>query len=975
MKVNDIIHGFKLISEEEIAEISSTGFEFIHEKSGAKLFYLQNKDDNKVFAISFRTPPADDTGVAHIVEHSVLCGSRKYPLKEPFVELAKGSLNTFLNAMTYPDKTMYPVASRNDKDFQNLMDVYLDAVFYPRMIDMPEILKQEGWHYEIAAEQDPLTYSGVVYNEMKGALSSPDDILSSRIMAALYPDTTYGYESGGDPEAIPQLTQEMFVRFHKQYYHPSNSYIFFYGDLDIDSKLKYLDEEYLSHFDRLEVASEVKRQPAFAGLNRMIEYYPVGSDESTDARTFLSLNMIVGDVGDDEEMLALEILNHALLKTPAAPLKQALIDAGLGKDVDTDFEVDMLQPFFSIVVNNSEVSRAEEFYETVMNTLEGLAAKGLPRDLLEASLNLLEFRLREADFGTSPKGLIYAIRVMRGWLYGFSPSLYLYYEKALARMRKGLDDGYFIKLMRRVLIDNPHKVLLMLAPSTTMAAEREENTAQHLAAVKARMTPEELKKIIAETKHLKEMQEQPDSPEALASIPILELSDIRKEANVLPLEERDFDGTKVLFSELDTNGIVYLSLFFDASAVPQDKIPYVYLLTDLLGMVDTETDSYSDLANKMNLLTGGVSIDLTPYARQGEPDSLLPKFIVRVKTLSRKLPETLALLKEILTTSTFTNEKRLRELLEQNESSFELSMQHTAHQLVAAAIFSYLAPSGYYANEGFLPFYRFMSNFLLHFDGQLTEMQEVFKDVLPRLLNKNALTVHVTSSASDYELLTNNLSTLTSGLSVEKFSPIKYSWVLSKRNEGLLSSSRVQYVGKGANFIKLGYQYTGALKVLETIMRYDYFWTAIRVMGGAYGAFTQFNSNGGMFFGSYRDPHLKTTLEVFDKTAKYLQEFKASRREMDKYIIGTISHIDTPLTPQLKGRVAADLYFTDVSFDMRQKIRDEILATQPEDIRNLASLVEACMKENALCVFGGEAKLRENAQLFGNLVPVIFNEG
>ena len=406
LKDIDRIHGFKRLKKVAIPETDSVAWTFEHEKSGARLFFLQNDDDNKVFSISFRTPPVDDTGVAHIVEHSTLCGSRKYPLKEPFVELVKGSLNTFLNAMTYPDKTVYPVASRNDKDFQNLMDVYLDAVFYPVMRENPQVLMQEGWHYEIEKPDEPLTYSGVVYNEMKGALSAPDDLLESRIMASLYPDTTYGYESGGDPEAIPQLTQEQFVAFHGRYYHPSNSYIYLYGDMDIEEKLAYLDEEYLSKFDRIPVPSHIDRQPAFSKLVRQSELYPVSADDEIVEKTFLSLNWVVGESLNSKDMMGLEILEHALLRTAAAPLRKVLIDARLGKDVDSNFEDDILQPYFSIVINNAEADRAERFYTLVMDTLRKLADEGLDRTLMEASINLLEFRLREADFGSAPQGLI-----------------------------------------------------------------------------------------------------------------------------------------------------------------------------------------------------------------------------------------------------------------------------------------------------------------------------------------------------------------------------------------------------------------------------------------------------------------------------------------------------------------------------------------------------------------------------------------
>lgn len=971
MTKNDLIHGFRVIRKSELQETDSVAWIFEHEKTGARVFFLQNDDDNKVFSISFRTPPVDDTGVAHIVEHSTLCGSRKYPLKEPFVELVKGSLNTFLNAMTYPDKTMYPVASRNDKDFQNLMDVYLDAVFYPNMRENPQILMQEGWHYEIETPDEPLKYSGVVYNEMKGALSAPDDLLESRIMTSLYPDTTYGYESGGDPEAIPQLTQEMFVDFHSKYYHPSNSYIYLYGDLDIEEKLAYLDAEYLSHFDRIEVASQIDRQPSFAALKRVAKEYPVSKDDETAEKTFLSLNWVVGESLDVVDMMGLEILEHALLRTPAAPLRKALIDARIGKDVDSNFEEDMLQPFFSIIVSNSEADRADTFYELVMATLKKLADEGLDRTLMEASLNLLEFRLRESDFGSAPKGLIYGIRAMKTWLYDGEPEEVLRYEKILQAMKEGLDNGYFEGLIRKYFLQNNHATLLTLAPSRTLAAEREAQLVQELAAKKAALSKQEIEDVIAATKALKERQQSPETEEALATIPVLKLTDIRREAYELPLQELDLAGTKVLFSDVETHGIVYLTLFFDAQTVPQEQLPYAFLLSEIIGSVDTSAHSYAELANLKNLHTGGITYDVVTYTKNGEPDSCAPKFKIKAKVLKEKLPELLQLLQEILTQSQFTDKKRVRELLEQEQAAMELNLQRSAHQVVASRLAGYLSPAGRYADEGGLPFYQFVKEFLADFDAGMEKMQAVFAELLPKLFNSNRLILSVTERESDYKAFADAFLPFQQQLCHMDYPAQVYQWELTARNEGLTSSSRVQYVGQGANFLKLGYTFTGAMHVLETLLRYDYFWTKIRVQGGAYGAFTSFNRNGMMYFGSYRDPNLTETLDVFAGTADYIRNFEASEREMDKFIIGTMSGIDTPLTPQMKGSAAATCWLRGITKADRQKNREQILDARQQDIRNLADLVEDCMAQNVLCVFGGQQKIEENQAVFGEVRPAL----
>ena len=971
LRENETIHGFRLLKQQTVPEIDAKGYAFVHEKSGARLFFLENDDDNKVFSISFRTTPADDTGVAHIVEHSVLCGSRKYPLKEPFVELVKGSLNTFLNAMTFPDKTMYPVASRNDKDFQNLMDVYLDAVFYPVMKETPEIFQQEGWHYEIESAAEPLRYSGVVYNEMKGALSSPDDVLENKVMLSLYPDTTYGFESGGDPDAIPTLTYEGFCAFHSRYYHPSNSYIYLYGALDIEEKLAYLDREYLSSFDRIEPHSEIALQKPFGEMVRQEAAYSISEGEKESEKTFLALSWLVGEADDAEAMLALDILQHALLQTEAAPLKKALMDAKIGKDVSSSFEDALRQPYMSLIVTGSEAERADELCSLTEKELRRLVDDGIDKTLLEASINRLEFKVREADFGTSPKGLVYNIKIMNSWLYDADPALYLYYEELFQRMREGLKGRYFEEVLEKRLLKNTHRSLVVLKPSKTLSAERDKALAEALEKKKQSFTSEEIEGIVEMNKRLKERQESPETPEALATIPLLALSDIRREVEKLPLVEREIEGCKTLFSDVFTNKIAYINLWFDAQGVPQEHIPYLYLLTGLLDAVDTESHTYAELSNISNLHTGGISYENSAIARTGEPDSCLPLFRVRARAFVRKLPELFSFLAEVLTESKFTDKKRLEELCGQCRAVLEARVMSASQRSMAARIASYLSPAGAYNEQAMLSFYSFVADITDHFDERFEELSRTLASLLPLVFTQGGLTIGVTLSEDEYGAFAEEAQKFCRRLPQEKAKPQRYSFDVRAKNEGILSSSRVQYVGKAANFLRLGFSYTGSMDVLETILRYDYFWTKIRVQGGAYGAFTQISRVGTLFFSSYRDPNLKETLDVFDKTADYLASFDVSDREMVKFIIGTISTLDVPLTPQLKGSVAQDRFFRQLTDADRQKTRDEILATRQEDIRALAAVVDACMKENILCVFGNEEKLKENAGLFGSLLHAL----
>ena len=971
LKENETIHGFRLLKQQTVPEIDAKGYAFVHEKSGARLFFLENDDDNKVFSISFRTTPADDTGVAHIVEHSVLCGSRKYPLKEPFVELVKGSLNTFLNAMTFPDKTMYPVASRNDKDFQNLMDVYLDAVFYPVMKETPEIFQQEGWHYEIESAAEPLRYSGVVYNEMKGALSSPDDVLENKVMLSLYPDTTYGFESGGDPDAIPTLTYEGFCAFHSRYYHPSNSYIYLYGALDIEEKLAYLDREYLSSFNRIEPHSEIALQKPFGEMVRQEAAYSISEGEKESEKTFLALSWLVGEADDAEAMLALDILQHALLQTEAAPLKKALMDAKIGKDVSSSFEDALRQPYMSLIVTGSEAERADELCSLTEKELRRLVDDGIDKTLLEASINRLEFKVREADFGTSPKGLVYNIKIMNSWLYDADPALYLYYEELFQRMREGLKGRYFEEVLEKRLLKNTHRSLVVLKPSKTLSAERDKALAEALEKKKQSFTSEEIEGIVEMNKRLKERQESPETPEALATIPLLALSDIRRDVEKLPLAEREIEGCKVLFSDVFTNKIAYINLWFDAQGGPQEHIPYLYLLTGLLDAVDTESHTYAELSNISNLHTGGISYENSAIARTGEPDSCLPLFRVRARAFVRKLPELFSFLAEVLTESKFTDKKRLEELCGQCRAVLEARVMSASQRSMAARIASYLSPAGAYNEQAMLSFYSFVADITDHFDERFEELSRTLASLLPLVFTQGGLTIGVTLSEDEYGAFAEEAQKFCRRLPQEKAKPQRYSFDVRAKNEGILSSSRVQYVGKAANFLRLGFSYTGSMDVLETILRYDYFWTKIRVQGGAYGAFTQISRVGTLFFSSYRDPNLKETLDVFDKTSDYLASFYVSDREMVKFIIGTISTLDVPLTPQLKGSVAQDRFFRQLTDADRQKTRDEILATCQEDIRALAAVVDACMKENILCVFGNEEKLKENAGLFGSLLHAL----
>lgn len=970
-ELNKTYHGFTLLEEKEIKEVNSIARLFRHEKSGAELFHLENEDDNKVFSISFRTPPADSTGLPHILEHSVLCGSRKFPAKEPFVELIKGSLNTYLNASTYPDKTMYPVASKNEKDFYNLMDVYLDAVFYPNIYKKPEILMQEGWHYELDSRDSELTYKGVVYNEMKGAFSSPEQILMRKVMESLFPDTPYGLESGGDPDVIPELTYEEFVAFHKKYYHPSNSYIFLYGNGDLQQQLSFINDNYLKAFDKLEIASAIPLQKPFEKLAEMEIEYPISPDEDEKDKAYLSLNLAVGSSTDPEFYLAMDILQHLLLATPASPLKKALIDAQLGKDVFGSFDSSILQPTFSIIVKNSNVAGKDRFLEVVFDTLKGLVREGIDKKLVEASININEFHLREADYKGYPKGLIYNIKCMDSWLYGKNPRMHLEYEPVLEKIKTALKTDYFEKMIDKYLLKNTHGSILILKPRKGLGEAKNEELKKALAQYKSSLNSEQLDELVRQTQRLRELQNSPDSQDILETIPMLELRDIKPEAEQLPMEVREEQDVRILHCPVFTNNIAYVNYIFDAGAVSQEQIPYVSLLADVLGKTSTGKYSYSELSKEININTGELRFLVQVYGEKGDDSKYHPKLSVKSRALAAKLSKLFELVGEIVSSSSFDDPKRLREIIQEIKSRLEMRISNDGYIYACKRLLSYYSNEGAYVERlTGLTYYKFIADIEKNFDSRYEQLVDNIKAVSDMVFNRNTLLVNVTCEEEDYDAFRQQLPGFLNSLSGKRVPPVKYSFEMTPRNEGLMTPAKIQYVAKGYNFIKLGYKYNGALNVLNTIARYDYLWNRIRVQGGAYGAFSGFERNGNMFMASYRDPNLKETLKAYDEMEKYLRDFDADSREMTKYIIGTVSRLDTPLTPSMKGDRALEYYLRNISFEDVQRERDEVLSTSAADIRELADMIFETMKQDCICVLGNEAKIKESRELFGSLINV-----
>ncbi|MBD5550966.1 MAG: insulinase family protein [Lachnospiraceae bacterium] len=955
-------NGYETVEEKEIADLNSKGTILKHKKTGARVILIENDDENKVFYIGFRTPPVDSTGSAHIVEHTVLCGSKNFPVKDPFIELAKGSLNTFLNAMTYPDKTVYPVASCNDKDFQNLMHVYLDAVFYPNIYREEKIFKQEGWHYEMENADDELTLNGVVYNEMKGAFSSSDDVLEREISNTLFPDTSYGFESGGDPEVIPELTYEKFLDFHRRYYHPSNSYIYLYGNMDMAEKLEFLDREYLDSFDRQTVESEIKLQKPFTETKEVQKSYSVSEGEAEENNTYLSVSKVVGSVLDRELYIAFQILDYALCSAPGAPLKQAMIEAGIGTDVYSIFDEGVRQPYFSVIAKNANVQQKEEFLDTYRRELEKLAKEGIDKKSLYAGLNHFEFKHREADFGSYPKGLMYGLQMLDSWLYDEEkPFIHVEANETYAALRKKIEEGYFEKLIEDCLLDNKHSAVVVLVPEKGLTAKRDRELADKLQAYKETLSEEEIKHIVEETKALKAYQEEGDTPEALACIPHLTREDIKKEAEGYVNELHREADVPVLHHDVFTNGIGYLRLSFDCGRVPEELFPYLGLLKAMLGLIDTESYSYGELFHEINIETGGMAFLTNTYTK-ADLSGYSVRFELKAKALFEKLPEVFRLAVIMMKETKWTDYKRLKELLEEIKSRMQSAMLEAGHTVSALRALSYIS-SAAASNEQItgVTQYRLVADLVAHFEERKEELAANMNRLVRILFRQENLLVDYTASKEGYEKLPELVAQFKEKLYTGECDAAKekYRPVPEKKNEGFLTASQVQYVCRAGNFIEKGLSYTGALKVLRVMMSYDYLWNNVRVKGGAYGCMCSFGKSGESYFVSYRDPNLEKTVAVYEAAADYIENWQGDEEELTQYLIGAISELDTPKTPQEKGTFSLGGYLTGLSEEKLQQERDEILSVNVETIRSLAKHIRAFMSDDCLCVLGREDKIKQ----------------
>lgn len=979
--MNNQNHNFIIKETRFIKEINANVNIYQHSRTGARLMHIDADDDNKVFTIGFRTPPKDHTGVAHIMEHSVLCGSAKYPTKEPFVELLKGSLYTFLNAMTASDFTLYPVASMNNEDFKILMQVYLDAVFFPNVHKYNEIFEQEGWHYEMLSKEDDLNIKGVVYNEMKGAYSSPMRILSQKVSETLFPDTAAKFCSGGIPEHIPELTAEEFKAFHKKYYHPSNSYIYLYGKMDINEMLRVINDEALIRFGTLNIDSSVEYQPLFSEPVYEQCTYPISENENEADKTWFSLSFVLDLKENPALIFAFEVISHFLLNTPAAPLKNAFIKAGVAKDVFGYFDGMGKQPTFTLTLKDSNEDQQEKIKEIFFNTLNDLCEKGIDKQLIEASINIKEFNLREADMGGYPKGLMYIFHSMSDWMHDKDPINPLAYEEVLNEVKIGLTEKYFESLIKKFIIENKHFAFVKMSPEKGLAEKSHKEHIQKLAELKSKMSDEEIEEIISKTKNLLERQNKPDTKEDLEKIPVLTLEDINPKAedfslNFLKVTEKSIPDIsecelKYLEHPTFTNGIAYLTMYFDVHSLDTELIPYASILGNIIGMIGTKNYSYSELSNLINIHTGGFSFDFSSYPDYKNEDKYKAMFNISSKALMPKIPKLVEFLTELTQNTLFEDEDRLLEILNEITSRFGMALMQNGHIYAEKRLNSYFSESGKFEEitEG-IEMYFFIKKLTENFADKKTELIEKLEKTYKSIFNINNLYISITAPQEDINSVKKELLSWVKTLNKEILPTQTHKFDLNNKNEAFILPGKVQYVAKGYSFRKLGFDYNASIEVMKTVTSLDYLWNRIRVQGGAYGAMFSIIPSGAVVTNSYRDPNLLESLEAYNKMNEYLNDLVLDERELCKYIIGTIRKYDQPKTPSRKSTNSDYYFFSNKSQKAIQKQRDEVLATKLSDIKNYSEMIDKIMKQNLICVFGSETKIKENKDLFDKIINV-----
>lgn len=957
MKINDVYSGFRLVKKTKIAEIDANLLEFKHEKSGGNLAYIECDDTNKAFMAGFRTLPHDSTGVCHIIEHTLLCGSKKFPLKEPFVNLLKGSMSTFLNAMTAYDWTCYPVASQNDKDFHNLMETYLDAVFAPISVLDPKPFLQEGWHYELLNKDDDLTIKGVVYNEMKGAMSSVDSQLTELILKRMYKDTCYGVNSGGDPKAIPNLTFEDYKAFYHKHYHPENALLVLYGKMDILSQLEFIDKEYLSNYIASDAQIRIDCPKPLVDLDYE-ENYAISSNETTENNAYIGMSFALPKASDVEGNLAFSILRDVLFGTNASPLKKALLDLNLCDDIDAGIDDDCIIPSFQISIKKTDKKNKKLFYDTFINECKKYVLNGLDKNALLATINYAEFKHKELDMGTMPKGVIFAINLLQSFNYGISLEEALVSDKYFKKFKEHLDDNYFESLIEKYFINSNHYVIVTLNPSATLANESEEAFKAKMAQVKKGMSDAEIEAVIKQTKDLIEYQSSVDSEENLRKLPTLDVSDIDLNVNKVNTTITKENNATTIIHEFNTNGIGYLNAYFDLKTLSLEELSYASMLPSLLIALDTEDYKADELQNFIKTYLGGINFSMSITSSKDDYNVYLK---LNASALDENIEYISKAINEIIS-KTIYDEKKVAVILNQAKNNVkENIIQNGMYVAMVEAQSSDLKSAKVRSNLLGDNRYQFLNDAASNVKDFIAKL----KNTLSRVFNKNNMIVSVSGSKKTIELLKKEVSQFT--LDTKANPQILDVSLSSKAPKALVIPSEVSYNAKTMNLALTDFEYDGALQVLSHIVRYDYLWNKVRVLGGAYGCTMQVSGvTKEITFGSFRDPNCKNTYSAYDELSKYLNEFNPSTSEFNSYLIGAIGAFDQPASNSVLINNADTNYLCGISDDDRIKVKKEMIETTASKIKSYAKLFDEFASNGTCYTIGNQNKI-ESAHIFDEI--------
>ncbi|MCE1188168.1 MAG: insulinase family protein [Ignavibacteria bacterium] len=967
-QIGEVYSGFKLLQRKFVKEVNADCYYFEHVKSGARLFKIANNDPNKTFSIGFKTDPESDCGTPHIMEHSVLNGSAKYPVKSPFDILSKGSLNTYMNAFTGNDFTCFPFASINDKDYFNLMGIYLDAVLHPLFKTDDRVLKQEGWHHELNSPGEEITYKGVVFNEMKGAFSDPQRELSYILYKNLFPDNGYKWCSGGYPTSIPGLTKEMFAKFHQKYYHPVNGHIFLYGNGDLKQELAFIDKEYLSEFGKAKRPEIFPLQKPLGEVKNLHTYYPVTEGSDVKGQTYLSYAVVAGKNADRATTMALNILCDLLVNQEAAPIRLALQEAGIGQDVSASVD-ELQQNVFSITVTNANPEDMPKFKEIVTATIKNIIARGFDKKALEGAINKVEFSLREGN--DAQKGINYNFQVLPGWFFADDPFLTLEYEKPLQKVKSSLTSNYMETILKTEILQNTHAAYLVLEPKAGLEKEIAARTSAKLTNYKNSLSQDQINKLVAETKELIEYQKREDTPEALATMPLLTRSDINPKATFYAVENKTIAAAPAVFHKEFTNNVVYARLLFDLRAIDEKYLPYASLLSNVLGSQNTKNYTYGDLDKEISIHTGGISALVNCYYGKLDDNQLLPKFIVDGRAMNVKTDKLADLMYEIISQTNFRDTARLKDILIRLQARLEGQLKQDGFSPALTRASSYVSHSGVFNEKtSGIEYYRFISELTANFDSRRAEIAAILENIAQSLFSRGNMMISINCAEGDYMKIEKSLGASLSKL--PELKPALQNWKLeySVKNEGFLTGSKVQYVIRIGKLQNPSAEWSGKMKVLEQVLSTDYLQTQLRVIGGAYGGFSGFFPTGNIYFASYRDPNLSETVTNYNGIPKYLESLHIDDKDMTRYIIGTIADVDRPLTPMQKGNTALRYYLEGTTEADLQKNRDQILSTTESDVKGYVNIIKNILDQNALCVYGNEEKIKANSSLFKAVEPL-----